>query len=444
MFMSSSVENHINKIHAMHSAARVSLPEYDDIPEFFNGYNVMDWVSLAVKSGLSQRHAINITCSFFKTKRKDANLITSESNGLWVEQGYYCKDDECLYVWDFCVEVCTKRNIGLLVGNRVYIQSNNRNIHDAVLGLFADVGLEIMSSRDVVDIQIKDRFMSYRIGTRIFPHAHVGLSSLDASYASSKKIKFFASEWSAPILSAIKHVEGRKAGRVVLLAGDYTSEITPLIESKVGALTLLELKQYSENVTYTAHDIVLVNLESLTKESILYFNLHVDNSDAYFLILSTSGNITHLVSRLLQVFNAEQLIRLWGMHFIRKAIPKLCDTCKKQEVITTTYDEPNVTVSIQPKVSYELGLGCDDCAKGHKGIVFASEHVPHSAMIEILTEALAASGDDDSMLSGLKLSPYSVATMLYKKDDITSLSKSIEAIFNHGEVQKDDIDGLLN
>jgi hypothetical protein len=442
--MSSTDENHIKKIHAMHSDARVSLPEYDDLPEFFDGSNVMDWVSLAVKSGLSQRHAINITCSFFKTKRKNTHLITSKSNGLWVEQGYYCKDEQCLYVWDFCEEVCTKPNLGLLVGNRVYAQSNNRDIHDAVLGLFADVGLEIMSSRDIVDVQIKDRFMSYRIGTRIFPHAHVGLSSLNASYASSKKTTSLTSEWKAPILSAIKHIEGRKAGRLVLLAGDYTSEIPPLIESKVRALTLLDIKRYSENAVYTAHDIVLVNWESLTKESMLRFNLDVDNSDAYFLILSTSCNITHLVSRLLHVFNAEQLIRLWGVHFIRKAIPRLCDTCKKQETAATTYDEPNVTVSIQPKVSYELGLGCDNCAKGHKGIVFASEHVPHSAMIEILTEALAASGDDDGMLSGLKLSPYAVATILYKKDDITSLAKSIEAIFNHGEVQIDDIDGLLN
>jgi hypothetical protein len=442
--MSSEVKNHIKKIHAMHSAARVSLPEYDDFPELFNGSNIMDWVSLAVKSGLSQRHAINIACSFFKTKRKNATLITPDSKGLWVEQGYYCKHDGCLYVWDFCEEVCTEHNIGLLLGSRVYVQSESGNIHNAVLGLFADVGLEMMSSRDVVDIQIKDRFMSYRIGTRIFPHTHVGLSSLDASYASSKKIKYITSEWDSPILSAIKHVEGRKAGRLVLLSGDYMSEITPLIERKVSALTLLDLKKYSENTVYTAHDVVLVNWESLTKESISRFNTHVDNSDAYFLILSTSGNITHLASKLLQVFNVEQLIRLWGVHFIRKAIPKLCDACKKQEPIATTYDEPNVTVSIQPKVSYELGLGCDDCAKGHKGIVFASEHVPHSAMVEILTEALAASGDDDGMLSGLKLSPYAVATMLYKKDDITSLAKSIEAIFNHGEVQKDDIDGLLN
>ena len=143
----------------------------------------------------------------------------------------------------------------------------------------------------------------------------------------------------------------------------------------------------------------------------------------------------------------ETLVKTWGAHHFNIAVPKLCNECKELKNESDNLIEPLVSVTELLDSHFVSGVGCESCLNGYSGIEFIQEHLTNrTVFIQAILEVYKETGEY-SENTGLKLpktpvSPYSLASNFYHKDE-RHMKGSIKLALQKGTVQIPDVVGLL-
>jgi hypothetical protein len=436
------------RIMRMHQKSRSILFDYN-IPEFFTGSSISDWLVFLSKKGVPIELLKKIVCNQFSIPIKQAKKCV-DKQGLWLEEGFYCYTSDTFYLWDFDDEAIDSEGFGLLLGSKAYgRESFSSEVDQNVLSLFAKMEMSRFSSRGIVDVHIKDKFLYGVTGRNYRPLERVGLSTLSTRDARYTKASLVNDVWGFSVRKFVNHIESSFSGKLSFMCGDYILDLPEKIRNEVhrGTPKTAVVEEFL-SADFTQSDVYIIELDKIkriTHEERSDFIDRINLSNAHFVFVSSARNISHLLAKVSVLIDNKTLAHQWGVHSFRVSIPKLCPNCKSVAHKERSYSDEAVNVSVQISSAYEVGLGCSKCVDGYQGMVFASEDVSgEKGFRMLLSDKVSLDDTDEDKMSSHELQPFSVANALYKKDDMQSLRQSLSQLLTDGIVSPEDVKGLLS
>lgn len=398
----------------------------------------MEWVEKVTNIGFRRTFVEKVICNFFSIDCRDANSFHRDSS-LWFSGGVYCQVSEKYFMWELSDAIFSNKDkIGVLKG-QLNISGKGSDTHANVLGLFAN--LERVKLTNVSHISITKRTSSIVYGRKEFPFNQFDSSQLNVKKIHSIDSSIFKGNWEEPIYNVIEHINKNKTGNLLFLCGDYTDGLADLIIEASGRLST---ECFSLNHPCDGA-VNIIEVDSRSGKKALQSALCDLNS--YSILISRSKNITELFNLMLKFSPPETLVKTWGTHHFNIAVPKLCNECKELKNESDNLIEPLVSVTELLDSHFVSGVGCESCLNGYSGIEFIQEHLTNrTVFIQAILEVYKETGEY-SENTGLKLpktpvSPYSLASNFYHKDE-RHMKGSIKLALQKGTVQISDVVGLL-
>ncbi len=411
-------------------------------PEDFVIKKPEDWFAVSREVGITKNAAVSAFSESIGVPTKPSSEC-HQSDGIWLNEGFYCKHDDTLYLLDYNPSVLTDDRIGLLVGEPEYSNDDTvlADVHQEVMILHAASKLEELARFGIEEVTIQDSVLAVKVGNHLFPNEKVGLSSLRTREASART-SFPFDLWKEPVGKVIAHVNGRIRGRLCFMLGDNIEVLQNYFIEKLAINTMLSSGRSVDDIG--SKDVVVLEAESLDAKSWRLAEERMLVSSTYLVLISKTRNVASLFSQLSSYWSVEFLIQQWGCHVIRIVIRSLCEKCRRPEGSEIQVDEKLITEVIKISHGFKVGNGCDHCINGYHGSVAIKEDVFGESKISQLINDMYADVDDDSKFASQKPMPYALSQALYKATEFRTLKTSLSDALSRGDIQQKDAQGVLS
>jgi hypothetical protein len=402
------------------------------------------WLNAFVSSGLSIRFGCLALSESFDIPHLNSHECDLD-DGFWLEHGFFLRKTGVFYARVFSDNMINNEKLGLLIpsGLNTYtgsVQSRDP-VHLASRVLMLEMERLSFSSRGVRDVVLKDGVLGFRVGSKITPYKKINTMISDSSHISSVDENIAVECWTHPVKKCIEHLSLSKRGRLCFLSGDYSEGLTSMLLDRVGDMTMMRTARISDASNVDA-DVYFFSDEDFNESGVRALRDIYERTNAYIVFIFSSKNITHLLSKSQRLFSSVELIIDWGGHAIRVALPKICDKCKKQiKNQDLTVELVNFTQKFDRSSS--TGPGCASCVNGYSGIAFAAEDIWEVSVFSSILSDAHADQDESDKIGRLTMSPYKIASDLYKKESVSSLATSILSLVSSGIVKVDDAQEVL-